>query len=203
MTQAASRIFANVSSSNSLSFIFQAVLVFASCNSLLVFKGCFAFPTSTFQIDQAYICYSYCYTNTLQTKCSTDECCHDKWCFVQMGTYLVTTWHAKSKQHFETFVKINSRQYSKVITHTITSQIAGVYIVYSTVCSGTDQIKHQSSASRSRAFLREIHWWYLSRNRQHDGILSIGYLSLSVKDQRTPSKLTGWDTVRWANHCTW
>ena len=37
------------------------------------------------------------------------------------------------------------------------SQITGVLIVYSTVCSGADQRKHQISASL--AILREIHRW--------------------------------------------
>ena len=37
------------------------------------------------------------------------------------------------------------------------SQIDGMTIVYSTVCSGADQRKHQSSASL--AFVRGIHWW--------------------------------------------
>ena len=39
----------------------------------------------------------------------------------------------------------------------IASQITGVSIVYSTVCSGADQTKHQSSASL--AFVRGIHRW--------------------------------------------
>ena len=37
------------------------------------------------------------------------------------------------------------------------SQITGVSIVYSTICSGADQRKHQSSASL--AFVRGIHRW--------------------------------------------
>ena len=37
------------------------------------------------------------------------------------------------------------------------SQITSLKIVYSTVYSGTDQRKHQSSASL--AFVRGIHWW--------------------------------------------
>ena len=37
------------------------------------------------------------------------------------------------------------------------SQITSLTIVYSTVYSGADQTKHQSSASL--AFLRGIHWW--------------------------------------------
>ena len=45
--------------------------------------------------------------------------------------------------------------YSVVIMSPMASQITGVSIVYSTVCSGADQRKHQSSASL--AFVRGIH----------------------------------------------
>ena len=47
--------------------------------------------------------------------------------------------------------------YSDVIMSTIASRITGITIVYSTVYSGADQRKHQSSASL--AFLRGIHRW--------------------------------------------
>ena len=47
-----------------------------------------------------------------------------------------------------------------VIMSAIASQITSVSIVYSTVCSGSDQRKHQSSASL--AFVREIHRWPIS-----------------------------------------
>ena len=49
----------------------------------------------------------------------------------------------------------------------IASQITGVSIVYSTVCSGADQRKHQSSASL--AFVRGIHRW--SVNSPHKGLV--------------------------------
>ena len=55
--------------------------------------------------------------------------------------------------------------YSNVIMSAMVSQIAGVSIVYSTVCSGTDQRKHQRSASL--AFVRGIHWWRV--NSPHKG----------------------------------
>ena len=45
--------------------------------------------------------------------------------------------------------------YSDVIRSTMASQITTVSIVYSTVCSGADQRKHQSSMSL--AFVRGIH----------------------------------------------
>ena len=47
--------------------------------------------------------------------------------------------------------------YSDVIMYVIASQITGVSIVCSTVCSGTYQRNHQSSASL--AFVRGIHRW--------------------------------------------
>ena len=47
--------------------------------------------------------------------------------------------------------------YSDVIMSTIASQIISLIIVYSTVYSGADQRKHQSSASL--AFVRGIHRW--------------------------------------------
>ena len=47
--------------------------------------------------------------------------------------------------------------YSDVIMREVASQIAGVLIVCSTVCSGADQRKHQSSASLD--FVRGINRW--------------------------------------------
>ena len=53
--------------------------------------------------------------------------------------------------------KTGSYNYNDVIMSTMTFQITGASIVYSTVCSGADQRKHQSSASL--AFVRGIHRW--------------------------------------------
>ena len=47
--------------------------------------------------------------------------------------------------------------YTDVIMSPMVSQFTGVSIVCSAVCPGTDQRKHQSSASL--AFVREIHQW--------------------------------------------
>ena len=52
-----------------------------------------------------------------------------------------------------------------VIMNTMASQITSLTIVYSTVYSGADQRKHQSSASL--AFVRGIHWWPM--NSLHKG----------------------------------
>ena len=48
-------------------------------------------------------------------------------------------------------------QYGDVIMGAMASQITSLTIVYSTVYSDADQIKHQSSASL--AFVQEIHRW--------------------------------------------
>ena len=57
------------------------------------------------------------------------------------------------------------KHYSDVIMSTIVSQITSLTIIYSTVCSGTYQRKHQSSASL--AFVRGIHRWPV--NSPHKG----------------------------------
>ena len=46
--------------------------------------------------------------------------------------------------------------YSDVIMSIMVFQITSILIVYSTICSGADQRKHQSSVSL--AFVRRIHW---------------------------------------------
>ena len=55
--------------------------------------------------------------------------------------------------------------YSDVIMSAMASQITGISIVYSTLCPGADQRKHQSSASL--AFVRGIHRWPV--NSPHKG----------------------------------
>ena len=55
--------------------------------------------------------------------------------------------------------------HSDVIMSAMASQITSLTIVYSTVYSGADQRKHQSSASL--AFVRGIHRWPV--NSQHKG----------------------------------
>ena len=51
----------------------------------------------------------------------------------------------------------NRTQYSDVIMGVMASQTTSLTIVCSTVYSGADQRKHQSSASL--VFVRGIHWW--------------------------------------------
>ena len=58
-----------------------------------------------------------------------------------------------------------SSHYDDVIVVTMASQITSLTIVYSTVCQGADQRKHQSSTSL--AFVRGIHRWPM--NAPHKG----------------------------------
>ena len=60
---------------------------------------------------------------------------------------------------------VATSHHSDVIMGAMASQISGVSIVYLNICSGADQIKHQSSASP--AFVNGIHRW--SVNSPHKG----------------------------------
>ena len=60
---------------------------------------------------------------------------------------------------------LTDNHYNDVIMSTMASQITGVSIVYLTVSSGADQIRHQSFASL--AFLWGIHRW--QENFPHKG----------------------------------
>ena len=71
-----------------------------------------------------------------------------------MNQYLFSWWFI-AKQ-----AKSHRDDYNDVKMSAISSQITSVSIVYSTVCSGADQRKHQSSASL--AFLRGIHRWLVN-----------------------------------------
>ena len=65
---------------------------------------------------------------------------------------------SKGKKHGKmscNVIRNFKNHYSDVIMSMMASQIAGISTVYSTVCSGADQRKHQSSASL--AFVRGIH----------------------------------------------
>ena len=62
-------------------------------------------------------------------------------------------------------LRVNILHYSDVVMSAMAPQITGVTIVYSTVCTGADQRKHQSSASL--ALLRGNHRWPM--NSPHKG----------------------------------
>ena len=60
--------------------------------------------------------------------------------------------------------ELNGAHYSDVIMGTMGSQITSLTIVYSTVYSGADKGKHQSTASL--AIVRGIHWWLVNSHAQ-------------------------------------
>ena len=64
-----------------------------------------------------------------------------------------------------TIMRTQTSHYNDVIMSSRASQFTGVSIVCSTVCSGADQRKHQSSVSL--AFVRGIHRWPV--NSPHKG----------------------------------
>ena len=55
------------------------------------------------------------------------------------------------------FSGISIQHYSGIIISSMASQITGISVVYSTICSGAHKRKHQSSASLT--FVKEIHRW--------------------------------------------
>ena len=67
--------------------------------------------------------------------------------------------------HGDVMIRKRFRHYSDVIMSGMASQITSLTIVYSTVYSGADEWKHQSSASL--AFVRGIHRWPV--NSPHKG----------------------------------
>ena len=85
---------------------------------------------------------------------------------------LVTEWWSRFVQHIRCWApkKIGNGvwpiyHFSDVIMSALASQITGVSIIYSTVYSGTDQRKHQNSASL--ALVGGIHRWPV--NSPHKG----------------------------------
>ena len=92
-------------------------------------------------------------------------------CRPQMGPMLAP-WSLRSGQSLLTTELRNPAMctpllchYNDVIMGTMAYQITSLTIVYSTVYSGADQGKHQSSASL--AFVRGIHRWLV--NSPHKG----------------------------------
>ena len=82
---------------------------------------------------------------------------HPRWCCTDM--LALHDIHFGWKEYITITMPVNVTvpHHSDVIMSSIASQITGVSIAYSTVCSGTDQRKHQSSTSL--AFVRGIHRW--------------------------------------------
>ena len=72
------------------------------------------------------------------------------------NNYWISHWLQNTTQFIGFKGSRSHKYYSDVIMRAMASQITGVSLVCSTVCSGADQGKYQSSASL--AFVRGIHW---------------------------------------------
>ena len=95
-----------------------------------------------------------------------------------------------------------SFHYSDVIMSAVASQITSLTIVYSTVYSGVDQRKHQSSASL--AFVRWIHRWPV--NSPHKGPVTRKMLPFDdvIMPVTVPLLLwCDWSQVSGRTRCPW
>ena len=77
------------------------------------------------------------------------------------------------------------------------SQTTRVSLVWSTVCSGEDQRKHQSSASL--AFVRGIHWWPV--DSPHKGPVRRHHASISFKMCNVTNKFNGITPMPISQYC--
>ena len=68
--------------------------------------------------------------------------------------------HLPKRKEFSRVISVLRYHYSDVIMSVMASQITGVLIVYSIVCSGAGQRKHQSSTSL--VFVKGIHRWLVN-----------------------------------------
>ena len=100
----------------------------------------------------------------------SDEC---HWSLSMISSHWFSWWLRAVRQHAITWAPTSygvtgSTHYSDVIMSAMASQITGVSIVYSTVCSSEDQRKHQSPVSLT--FVRGIHRWPV--NSPHKGLVT-------------------------------
>ena len=89
--------------------------------------------------------------------------------------------------------------YSDVIMIAMASQITGVSMVYSIVCSGADQRRHQSSASL--VFVRGIHRW--SVDSPHKGPVTRKMFPFDdvIMHFKSPTRSGGHIAVRASYRC--
>ena len=97
--------------------------------------------------------------------------------------------HVASKMHRTTSLRVthtNALHNTDVIMSVMASQITGVPIVYSTVCSGADQRKYQSAASM--AFVRRIHLWPPHKGPVTRRILLFNDVIISWPNEKTDNR---------------
>ena len=108
-------------------------------------------------------------------------CC--LWCDSVLFTSSLVQWMAWHRQimrtHTNNYLILH---YNDVIMSAVASQITSISIIYSTVYSGADQRKHQSSASL--AFVRRIQRWLV--NSPHKGPVTRKMLPFDDVIMKTP-----------------
>ena len=89
-----------------------------------------------------------------------------------------------------------SQHYNDAIMSAMVSQITGVSIVFSTVCWGSCQRKHQSFASLA-TFVSGIHWWPVGSPHKGPEALKMflfdGVIMVMVSTKSYTSK---WEAIR-------
>ena len=93
---------------------------------------------------------------------------------------------------------VTNYHYNDVTMRAMASQITGVSIVYSNVCPGADQRKHQSSTSL--AFVRGIHRWPL--NSPHKGRVTRKMFPCDIVTMTTLEVGPAWPTSVLVNNAT-
>ena len=120
---------------------------------------------------------------------------------------LITLWHHILSTSQYLCIAFVCFHYNDVIMGAMAYQITGVSIVYSAVCPGADQIKHQSSASLT--FVSGIHRWPV--NSPHRGSVTpkmfpfhdVIMLCLGVAPTNFTHILKGASPAFVLGHCCW
>ena len=97
--------------------------------------------------------------NLTETVIFKERSCLHKFQLVKIKSYIDSLMPYKRRRHVVDIMTATLfvRRYSDDRMSAVSSQITGISMVCSTVCSGTDQRKHQSSALL--AFVRWFHRW--------------------------------------------
>ena len=134
------------------------------------------------------ICLLYLYfvSEMIKQNCST---INGVWIFLnpQFSYNKIHRQLLPQSRHRSLPAAVPTMHYNDVITSTMAFQITGSSIIYSTVCSGADQRKHQSSASL--AFVWGIHRWPV--NSPHKGPVTQKCFHLMGLPPTT------WDDMTW------
>ena len=92
----------------------------------------------------------------------------------------------------------NKTHYIDVIMSAMASQTTGVSIICSTVCSGADQRKHQSSASL--AFVRRLHRWPMDSHHKGPVMRKMFPFDDVIMEMLSAKRWSKLITMSWCDH---